>query len=122
MTKKHIRVMVVEDHEATAYLIKKAFSDRGEKVDWDICFAKDGQEALDCLFRKGRYAEAALPEFVLLDWNLPKISGKEVLRLLKSDHANGYVPKPADMDGLYAVIDSIESFWVHTAHLPRKRQ
>jgi CheY-like chemotaxis protein len=48
MTKKHIRVMVVEDNEATAYLIKKAFSDRGEKVDWDICFAKDGQEALDC--------------------------------------------------------------------------
>jgi len=85
MTKKHIRVMVVEDSEATAYLIKKAFSDRGEKVDWDICFAKDGQEALDCVFRKGRYAEAALPEFVLLDWNLPKVSGKEVLRLLKSD-------------------------------------
>ena len=147
MTKKSIRVMIVEDNEATAYLIKKAFSDRGEKVDWDLCFAKDGQEALDCLFRRGSYAEAALPEFVLLDWNLPKVSGKEVLRLLKSDenlralpvlvfsashadedvyaaydgHANGYVPKPADMDGLYAVIDSIEAFWVHTAHLPRKR-
>jgi chemotaxis family two-component system response regulator Rcp1 len=83
----------------------------------------------------------------LLDWNLPKVSGKEVLRLLKSDenlrtlpvlvfsashtdedvhaaydgHANGYVPKPADMDGLYAVIESIEMFWVHTAHLPRKQ-
>jgi CheY-like chemotaxis protein len=148
MTKKRIRVMIVEDNEATAYLIKKAFSDRGEKVDWDLCFTKDGEEALDCLFRRGRYDEAAVPDFILLDWNLPKVSGKEVLRLLKSDenlrtlpvlvfsasqadedvhaaydgHANGYVPKPADMDGLYAVIDSIESFWVHTAHLPRKRQ
>ena len=147
MAKKHIRVMIVEDDEATAYLIKRAFSDRGEKVEWDLCFAKDGQEALDCLFRKGRFAQAALPDFVLLDWNLPKVSGKEVLRLLKSDadlrslpvlvfsasqadedvhaayagHANGYVPKPNDMDGLYAVIESIESFWVHTAHLPRKR-
>jgi CheY-like chemotaxis protein len=147
MTKKLIRVMVVEDSEATAYLIKRAFSGRAEKVDWDLCFAKDGEEALECLFRRGRYAEADLPDFVLLDWNLPKVSGKEVLRLLKSDehlrtlpvlvfsasqsaedvhaaydgHANGYVPKPADMDGLYAVIDSIEAFWVHTAHLPRKR-
>ncbi len=147
MTRKRIRVMIVEDNEATAHLIKSAFSDRGEKVDWDLCFAKDGQEALDCLFRSGAYSEAVLPEFVLLDWNLPKVSGKEVLRMLKSDeklrtlpvlvfsasqadedihaaydgHANGYVPKPADLDGLYAVIDSIEAFWVHTAHLPPKR-
>ena len=93
MIKKHIRVMVVEDNEATAYLIKKAFSDRGEKVDWDICFAKDGQEALDCLFRKGRYAEAALPEFVLLDWNLPKISGKEVLKAAQERPCKWLRPK-----------------------------
>jgi CheY-like chemotaxis protein len=85
MAKKRIRVMVVEDNEATAYLIKNASSGRGERVDWDLCLAKDGQEALDCLFRRGSYAEAALPGFVLLDWNLPKVSGKEVLRLLKSD-------------------------------------
>ena len=85
MTKKSIRVMIVEDNEATAYLIKRAFSDRGERVDWDLCFAKDGQEALDCLFRRGRYVDAAVPDFILLDWNLPKVSGKEVLRLLKSD-------------------------------------
>jgi DNA-binding response OmpR family regulator len=110
VTKKRIRVMIVEDNEATAYMIKKAFSDRGEKVDWDLCFAKDG--------------EAAPLDFVLLDWNLPKVNGKEVLRLFKSDealrtlavpifsasqtdedvhpacdgHANGFVSKPADMD------------------------
>jgi CheY-like chemotaxis protein len=139
--------MIVEDHEATTYLIKRAFADRGDKVDWDLCFAKDGEEALDCLFRKGPHANAARPDLLLLDWNLPKVSGKEVLRLLKSDvslrtipvlvfsasrddddihaayvgYANGYVPKPADMDGLNAVIDSIESFWVHTAHLPPKQ-
>jgi len=147
MTKKPIRVMIVEDNEATAYLIKKAFSERGEKVDWDLCFAKDGEEALDCLFRRGHYAAASRPDFVLLDWNLPKVSGKEVLHLLKSDedlrtipvlvfsgsqadedvhaaydgHANGYILKPGEMDALCAVIDSIESFWVHTAHHPRKR-
>jgi CheY-like chemotaxis protein len=148
MNRKQIRVMIVEDSEVTAYLIKKAFSDHGEKVDWDLCFAKDGEEALDCLFRRGSHAGGSLPEFVLLDWNLPKISGREVLRALKSDetmrtlpilifsasqadedvhaaydgHANGYVSKPADMDGLHSIIDSIEAFWVHTAHLPRNRQ
>ena len=63
MTKKSIRVMVVEDNEATAYLIRRTFSDRGERVDWDLCFAKDGQEALDCLFRRGRYVDAAVPDF-----------------------------------------------------------
>lgn len=76
MTKKRIRVVIVEDNEATAYLIKKAFSNRVETVDWDLCFAKDGEEALDCLFRRGPYAESALPDFVLLDWNLPKVSGR----------------------------------------------
>lgn len=147
-TKKRIRAMIVEDSEATAYLITKAFADRGDNVNWDLSIAKDGQEALDCLFRRGRYAGAAVPDFVLLDWNLAKVSGKEVLRLLKSDenlrsfpvlvfsasqshedidaaydgHANGYVPKPADMDGLCAVIDRIETFWGCTAHLPRERQ
>jgi len=148
MIKKRIRVMVVEDNETVAYLIKTAFSHRGEKVEWDLCFAKDGQAALDCLFRRGPHAEAAPPDFVLLDWNLPKVSGREVLRILKGDealrtipvlifsssdaeediyaaydgHANGYVPKPAGLEGFYGVIESIESFWVHTAHLPRKRQ
>lgn len=47
MIKKRIRVMVVEDNETVAYLIKTAFSHRGEKVDWDLCFAKDGNKLLD---------------------------------------------------------------------------
>jgi CheY-like chemotaxis protein len=147
MIKRRIRVMVVEDSEATAYLINKAFSGRAEKVDWDLCLAKDGEEALDWLFRRGRYADAPVPDLVLLDWNLPKVSGRDVLRLVKAnaelrtlpvlvfsasqadedvraayeDHANGYVCKPEDFDGLNAVIENIEQFWVHTAHLPRKR-
>jgi CheY-like chemotaxis protein len=137
----------VEDNEAMTYVIRKAFSGRGDQVDWDLCFAKDGEEALECLFRRGHHAGDILPDLVLLDWNLPKVSGKEVLRMLKGDdtlrtipvlvfsaseahedvhaaydgHANGYVLKPGDIDGLYAVIDSIEQFWVHTAHLPPRR-
>lgn len=65
MAKKRIRVLTVEDYEATRYVIKTAFADRGEKVDWDLCFAKHGEEALDCLFRRGDHGEAALPDFGL---------------------------------------------------------
>jgi two-component system, chemotaxis family, response regulator Rcp1 len=127
-------VLIVEDHEATAYLINRAFQARSEQVNWDLCFAKDGEEALECLFKRGVHAEATLPDFVLLDWNLPKVSGEDVLRMLRSteelkalpvivssssdaDHdvraaynaqANGYVPKPSNLDAISSVIESIE--------------
>jgi len=148
MTKKQIRVMIVEDDEITAYLVEKAFLDRSAMVNWDLCFTKDGEEAINYLFRRGAYAQTRLPQFVLLDWNLPKVHGGDVLRALKSDaalkripvlifsssraerdvnaaydgHANGYVTKPPDIEGLYAVVDSIEEFWVHTAELPETRE
>ena len=147
MPTKRIRVLIVEDSEPTAFLIRTAFELRHEHVDWDLCFAKDGEEALDCIFQKGIHAEAALPDFVMLDWNLPKVSGREVLRMLKSNdelralpvlvfssskedhdvseaykaHANGYISKPSDLDELLAIIQNIEIFWVHTARLPPKR-
>src|SRR5688572_20013952 len=84
MPKKVIRVMIVEDHDATAYLIKAAF-ERSARVDWNLCFARDGEEALDYLFRRGAHVDAARPDIVLLDWNLPKVSGREVLAPLKGD-------------------------------------
>ena len=72
MPKKSVRVVIVEDHEPTAYLVEKAFRARSSNVDWDLCLAKDGEEALDCLFLRGKHAAARLPELILLDWNLPK--------------------------------------------------
>jgi CheY-like chemotaxis protein len=147
MVKKRIRVLIVEDNEATAYLIRTAFLRKSATVDWDLCFSKDGEEALDCIFKRGAHSEAILPDLILLDWNLPKVHGQEVLRKLKSteelrtlpvlvfstseadldvheaynSHANGYIAKPADMDAFYAVIENIETFWVHTVRLPPKR-
>jgi CheY-like chemotaxis protein len=144
MPKRRVRILVVEDQEATAYLVEQAFHEKSANVDWDLCFAKDGEDALDCLFKRGPHSEALPPDLVLLDWNLPKVSGREVLRLLKGsedlssvpvlvfssseadedihiaykEHANGYIPKPSDLESLYAVIDSIEMFWVRTARLP----
>ena len=145
MPRKVIRVMIVEDHDATAYLIKKAFVERGARVDWELCFARDGQEALDYLHRRGGHEKAARPAIVLLDWNLPKISGREVLREIKSSndlktlpvlvfsssqeadvidsayrgHANSYICKPSDFETFCTVIENIETFWVHTARLAR---
>jgi CheY-like chemotaxis protein len=138
-----MRVVIVEDNEPTAYLVKKAFSYKSDSVNWDLCFVKDGEEALDCIFHRGKHSEAALPDLVLLDWNLPKISGHEVLRTMKTNaalrtipvlvfsasqadvdvqtayntHANGYIHKPSDLHQYYAIIDSIKSFWVNTARL-----
>ena len=147
MPKKVVRVMIVEDHDATAYLIKRAFAQRGARVDWDLSFATDGEEALDYLFRRGVHKNATRPAIVLLDWNLPKVSGREVLEALKANddlrtvpvlvfsssqedevveaayrgRANGYICKPSDLESFYTVIESIETFWVHTARLPAKR-
>ena len=146
--KKVIRVMVVEDHDATAYMIKKAFTERSERVRWDLSFAQDGEQALGHLFGRGAHESSARPDIVLLDWNLPKVSGREVLRTLKSsdelralpvlifsssqddrvvatayeDHANGYICKPSDLKSFYTAIESIETFWVHTARLPRNEK
>ena len=139
-----IRVMIVEDHDATAYLIKSAFSGRSARVDWDLFFAPDGEDALGYLFQRGAHESARRPDIVLLDWNLPKVSGREVLDALKTNdelrtlpvlvfsssqedevvkaayrgHANGYICKPSDLESFYTVIASIETFWVHTARLP----
>jgi two-component system response regulator len=146
MPKKVIRVMIVEDHDATAYLIKRAFGDRSARVDWDLSFARDGEEALNYLFRRGVHKNAARPEIILLDLNLPKVSGHEVLRVLKSSdelitvpvlvfsssqenevvqtayrsHANSYICKPSDFASFCTVVESLETFWVHTARLPAK--
>lgn len=145
MPKKRMRIVVVEDDEAMAYVIKKAFADRNETVHWDLCFAKDGQEALDCLFKADGNAHKNVPNLVLLDWNLPKVNGRSVLQKIKSSeklralpvlvfsssqdendirdayngHANGYIEKPAGMEALKRIIDSIENFWVHTIRQPR---
>lgn len=97
-------------------------------------------------FDAGRMRRQPVLDIVLLDWNLPKVSGLEVLRALKSNdelktlpvlvfsssqddevvetaykgHANGYICKPSDFESLYTIVDSIEMFWVHTARLPAK--
>ena len=106
--------------------------------------ARDGEAALEFLFRRGQHAGAPRPDLVLLDLNLPRRNGQEVLRAVKADdglktipvivlttsradedvlssyrdHANCFISKPLDVDEFSAVVRSIESFWLGTARLP----
>jgi CheY-like chemotaxis protein len=131
-----VRLLVVEDDPSYQYLVQRAFNDRGEETRWELRIAKDGEEALQALFAE-EGERARLPDLILLDWNLPKVSGNEVLRRVKRDqarrripvlvfssstsdkdiraayeeHANGYIVKPSSIDALDAVVERIERFW-----------
>ncbi|HEY3837962.1 MAG TPA: response regulator [Bryobacteraceae bacterium] len=141
---RKIRLLVVEDDPAYRYLIRKAFSDRSDDTTWDVTVATDGEKAVHLLFEEEDEGYP-LPDIILLDWNLPGVSGNQVLRRLKEDerlkripvlvfststddetvhaayddYANGYITKPASMALLATVVETIERFWTGVAHLPR---
>ena len=131
-----VRLLVVEDDPGYQYLVQRAFTDRGKEARWELTIAKDGEEALHVLFEE-ECESTCLPDLILLDWNLPKVSGNEVLRRVKRDqdlrkipvlvfssstsdmdiraayeeHANGYIVKPSGIDALDAIVERIEEFW-----------
>ena len=110
----------------------------------NLYWAKDGVEAMEFLHRRGRYADAVRPDIVLLDLNLPKKDGREVLQEIKKDdnlkripvvilttskaeedvlktynlHANCYVTKPVDLEKFIVVVRSIDAFWLTVVTLP----
>ena len=139
---KPIEVLLVEDNIDEAELTMDSLRDGRirNRVHW----VEDGEEALAFLRRQGRHAGAPRPDLVLLDLQLPRISGHEVLAEIKQDpglkripvvimtssdderdivraydrHANCYVTKPVDMDKFMEVVRSIEDFWLTVVHLP----
>ena len=139
-----IRLLVVEDSPGYQYLVTEAFRDRGEEIQWELTVAKDGEEAVALLFDE-EYNHLPLPDLILLDWNLPKLTGSEVLQRLKQDrqlrripvlvfstseedadvhaaydnHANGYITKPGTSEALAAIVETIERFWIAVAQLPK---
>jgi len=144
--KSPIDVLLVEDNPGDARLAKEALKEGASKLDYRLHHVKDGVEALDFMFRKGDYATAVRPDIVLLDLNLPRKDGREVLAEIKEDdnlklipvlilttsqaerdildtyslHANGYVSKPLDLDEFASVVASIQDFWFTTAKLPQE--
>lgn len=142
MARRAVRLLVVEDNVGYLALIREAFALRKGPHKWDLTVAEDGEKALAQVLGDERTI-GLLPDIILLDWNLPKISGSEVLQQLKahqelrkipilvfssssadrdiheaySHHANGYITKPNDLNVLFQVAEAIESFWVAIAQL-----
>jgi chemotaxis family two-component system response regulator Rcp1 len=139
-----IDILIVEDNAGDARLIKEVFNEN--KVSNSLYFVKDGVEAMEFLYGKGKYKGVPQPDLIILDLNLPKKDGREVLAEIKADkklkhipvvimtisqaeedifrsynlHANCYVSKPIDLAQFTKVVKSIENFWFSVVKLPAK--
>jgi two-component system, chemotaxis family, response regulator Rcp1 len=137
-----VEILLVEDNPGDERLTREALKEG--KVYSNLHWVKDGVEAIDFLRRKGKYQGAPRPDIILLDLNLPKKDGREVLQEIKNDdelkripvvvlttskaeedvlrtynlHANCYVTKPVDLEKFIVVVKSIDVFWLTVVTLP----
>jgi CheY-like chemotaxis protein len=137
-----IDILLVEDNPADVRLTVEVLKE--EKVFNNLHIVNDGEEALQFLRKQGRFSDAVRPDLILLDLNLPKVDGREVLREIKSDvhlmnipvvvltvsksdedilksydlHANCFISKPVDLNQFVKVVKSIHDFWFTIVKLP----
>jgi chemotaxis family two-component system response regulator Rcp1 len=140
-----LEVLLVEDSPGDVRLTQEALKDA--KVHINLRVVRDGIDAMAFLMREGAYATAARPDLILLDLNLPRKDGREVLKEIKENpelksipvvilttsaseadilrsyelHANCYITKPVNLDGFLTVVKSIDSFWLSIVKLPPHR-
>lgn len=136
------QILLVEDNRGDVLLTRRAFKDA--KIDNQLTVASTGEEALAILRKEGVHADSRMPDIILLDINLPQMSGKEVLREIKQDdklkripvivlsssraesdviksyelHANGYITKPVKLNELSEAIQNLEQFWFKLVVMP----
>jgi two-component system, chemotaxis family, response regulator Rcp1 len=141
---EQIDILVVEDNPGDARLIEEVL--RGNKSNYQLHLVEDGVEAMSFLHKEGKFSNSPRPDLILLDLNLPKKDGREVLAEIKSDlrlkmipvvimttsqaeedifkayslHANCFVTKPLELDQFNKTIKSIVEFWHSLVKLPRK--
>lgn len=139
-----ITILLVEDNPGDVILTKEALKDGKVRNRMDV--AEDGVEAIAYLRKEGKYAAASRPDLILLDLNLPRKNGREVLAEIKADenlntipvvilttsdadedvlkayklNANCYITKPVDLDQFVKVVKAIEGFWLSIVKLPPK--
>lgn len=140
-----IEVLLIEDSPGDVRLAQEVF--RESKVINNLSVARDGEEALAFLKKKGEFHSRPTPDIILLDLNLPRIDGREVLTEIKNDpklmripvvvltmsdaetdivrsynlHANCYIKKPLELDGFIEIIKAVEDFWLSIVKLPDRR-
>ncbi len=139
---KQANILIVEDNQGDILLITRRFKELGIECCITVC--KDGNEALEHIQQKEKEEYINIPDLIILDFNLPKRNGREVLHELKTnkrlrktpiivftsseeqsdvedaydEYANSYVVKPFELEKYYATIDSIYEFWLRSAKLP----
>ncbi len=137
-----INILLIEDNPGDVELTTEAL--HSSKIRNQLQVVTDGEQALDYLFQRGLYTDSVLPNIIILDLNLPKVDGREVLAKIKSDeirksipiiilsssklakdieetyelHANCFISKPVQLEGFMKVIQMIESFWTNIVLLP----
>ncbi|MDD5241080.1 MAG: response regulator [Sulfuricella sp.] len=137
-----VDILLVEDNPGDVRLTEEALKESRIAVNMRV--ARDGIEALEMLRGEGGYADQSLPDLILLDLNMPRMDGREVLRQIKSDdrlkhipvvvlttseaekdiiqayglHANCYITKPVELEEFMEIIKSIEGFWLTVVKLP----
>jgi CheY-like chemotaxis protein len=140
---KFVEILLIEDNPGDARLTQEALIEGNVKNNLHIAY--DGVEATDFLFRRNEYQNAPRPDLIILDLNLPKKNGQEVLAEIKADpglksipvivltiskaeedivrsynlHANCFLIKPIDLNQFFDVVRSIEDFWLSLVKLPR---
>ncbi len=138
-------MLLVEDNEADILLTKEAIHEL--KIDINLSIVNDGDKAMKFLEKKGSYKEAKKPDLILLDVNLPKKNGHEVLKFIKdndrlkqipvimlstsssytdinlsySNHANCFITKPAEVQDFFNVIATIKNFWITHVKFPMNK-
>jgi chemotaxis family two-component system response regulator Rcp1 len=141
-----IEILLVEDNPGDSRLAKEALKD--SKLLNNLSIAEDGVEAMNFLYKKGKYANVPRPDLIILDLNLPKKDGREVLEEIKTNddlkripvviltiskaeedilrtynlHANCFISKPIDLDQFIKVVKSIEDFWLTIVKLPNGKE
>lgn len=141
---KTVEILLVDDNIGDVVLTKEAL--KGADFTNRVSIARDGFEALDFLRQAGKFANAPTPDLILLDINMPRKNGCEVLEEIRRDEAlklipiviltsseaeddirrayemgaNCYVTKPADLDEMVKIVQAIDYFWTTVAKLPRR--
>ena len=139
---KPAEILLIEDNPGDVRLTQECFKE--SKISNNLSVVMDGQEAIDFLQQKGKFANAPRPDLILLDLNLPRKDGREVLAEIKADpdlrkipvvvltiskaeqdifktydlHANCFITKPIDINQFTAIVKSIEDFWLTIVKLP----